>query len=47
MDCVERCDTAALEKAIGELRKIVHPSNTVLQVLQIKLAELELGDIND
>ncbi len=47
MDCVERRNAAALEEAIGELKKIVHPSNTILQVLQIKLAELELGDIND
>lgn len=47
MDCVERRNVAALEEAIGELKKIVHPSNTILQVLKIKLAELELGDIND
>ncbi len=44
---VEKKDIAALDQSIEELRKVVHPSNTILQVLQIKSAKLELGDIND
>ena len=36
-----------LERVIEEIQKVVHPSDTILQVLQIKLAELELEDTND
>lgn len=47
MNYIEQRDIDALEKTIEKLRQIVHPSNTILQVLQIKLAELELGEIDD
>ncbi len=47
MNNVEKRDIAALEQSIKELRQVVHPSNIILQVLQMKLAELELGDKHD
>lgn len=47
MDCVENGEAAPLEKAIENLREIVHPSNTILQVLQVKLAKLKLEDEHD
>lgn len=42
MVCVEKRNINSLEKTIGDLEKIVHPSNPILKILQIKLAELEL-----
>lgn len=47
MNNVEKRDVVALEQSIEKLRQIVHPSNTILQVLQMKLAELELEDKHD
>lgn len=47
MDCVSRNDSVGLQSAINNLSNIVHPSNTVLQVLQMKLAALALEDSDD
>jgi len=47
MDCVGKKDSEKLQSIINELKNIVHPSNTILQVLQIKFAALELGNNND
>ena len=47
MDYVETRDIDALKEAIIKLKDIVHPSNTILHVLKVKLAQLELGDEND
>ena len=47
MDYVETRDLDALKEAIIKLKGIVHPSNTILHVLKVKLAQLELGDEND
>lgn len=47
LDQVEKRDINALKISIEKLQSIVHPSNTILEVLQIKLAQLELGDRND
>ena len=47
MDCIEHRDVNALRNAISQLKKIAHPSNTIIPVLTIKLAQLELGDEND
>jgi len=44
MECIERKDSAGLHTAVRSLSDIVHPSNTILQVLQMKLATLELED---
>lgn len=47
MDFVEARNINALKESISKLENIVHPSNTILHVLKIKLAQLELGDEND
>lgn len=47
MSYVQAKNGPALEHTICELQKIVHPSNTILKVLQVKLAEIELGDTYD
>lgn len=47
LDCVENGKISSLEQAIERLRAIVHPSNTILHVLQVKLAELKLEDRHD
>jgi len=44
---IEKRDVFSLEKAIEKIREVVHPSNTILQVLQMKLAGLELGNEDD
>lgn len=47
LDCVESGKIELLEQSIEKLRTVVHPSNTILQVLQVKLAELKLEDGHD
>lgn len=47
MDYVEQRNVDALKEAISQLEKIAHPSNTIIHILKIKLAQLELGDEND
>lgn len=47
MDYVEARNVNALKESISKLENIVHPSNTILHVMRIKLAQLELGDKND
>lgn len=47
MDYVETRNINALKESILKLQAIVHPSNTILHVLKVKLAQLELGDEND
>mgnify|MGYP002773186052 FL=1 len=47
MNYVETRDIDALKSAIINLKDVVHPSNTILHVLKVKLAKLELGDEND
>jgi len=47
MNYVENSDIEGLDSTIEELKKVVHPSNTIVQVLQIKLEELKLGFNND
>lgn len=47
MDFVEARNINALKESISKLENIVHPSNTILHVLKVKLAQLELGDEND
>lgn len=47
MDYVEAGNISALKDSISKLVDIVHPSNTILHVLKVKLAQLELGDEND
>lgn len=47
MDCVEARNISALKEYISKLEDIVHPSNTILHVLKVKFAQLELGDEND
>lgn len=47
LDCVENGKIELLEQAIEKLRTVVHPSNTILQVLQVKLAGLKLEDRYD
>lgn len=48
MEFIARKNSEGLRVAIDNLNRIVHPSNTVLQVLQMKLAELLLAeDDND
>ena len=47
LDCVENGKIAQLDQAIEKLRAIVHPSNTILHVLQVKLAELKLENEYD
>jgi len=47
MSCLESHDLLGLQHTITELEEIAHPSNTILHVLKIKLAQLELGDKND
>jgi predicted ATP-binding protein involved in virulence len=44
MDHLESKDIVALKKSISKLEDIVHPSNTILHVMKVKLAQLELGD---
>lgn len=47
MDCIETKNIIALKESISKLEAIVHPSNTILHVMKVKLAQLELGDEND
>ena len=47
MSCVEAHDIPALRQAIEKIEKVVHPSNTILHVLRLKLAQLELEGKND
>lgn len=47
LDCVESGKIELLEQSIEKLRAIIHPSNTILQVLQVKLAELRLENGHD
>lgn len=47
LDYVKRKDNVMLERTIEELRTIVHPSNTILQVLQAELAKLQLKEFYD
>ena len=47
MDNVETRNIDALKESISKLESIVHPSNTILHVMKVKLAQLELGDEND
>ena len=44
---VDANNIIGLNDTISEIKKIVHPSDTIYQVLQIKLAELELRDTDD
>lgn len=44
MDYVEQCNIGALRESINQLEQIAHPSNTIIPILKIKLAQLELGD---
>lgn len=47
IDYVDNRDIAGLSNAIEELKKVVHPSNTIIQVLSIKLEGLKLGVTDD
>lgn len=47
MKLIEEKDTNALENTLKKLEEIVHPSDTIVSVLKIKLAELRLGDYDD
>lgn len=47
MDYVETRNIVGLKESITRLEDIVHPSNTILHVMKVKLAQLELGDEND
>lgn len=47
MNAVEKKDRTELNRIINEIKNVVHPSNTILHVLQIKLAQLELEEDND
>ncbi len=47
MDSVKEQNTEKLKTYITHLDQIVHPSNTIIQVLKIKLAQLELGEKHD
>ena len=47
MNYVEARNISALRDSILKLEDIVHPSNTILHVMKVKLAQLELGDEND
>lgn len=47
MDYVETRNIDALKESISRLESIVHPSNTILHVMKVKLAQLELEDEND
>lgn len=47
MDNIEAKNVGALRESISRIEAIVHPSNTILHVLKVKLAQLELGDESD
>lgn len=47
IDSVKQNNIEDLKESIRELEKISHPSNTIIPVLKIKLAQLELRDEND
>ena len=47
MDCVEKKDVIALQESIERLEKVVHPSNSILQIMKVKLAQLELREEHD
>ena len=47
MDNIEQRNVLELKESIRQLEKIAHPSNTIIPILKIKLAQLELGDEND
>jgi energy-coupling factor transporter ATP-binding protein EcfA2 len=42
LDVVETGDVKALEEAINQLAEVAHPNDTIISVLKIKLASLEL-----
>ncbi|MTI85657.1 MAG: hypothetical protein FH756_17615 [Firmicutes bacterium] len=44
MQLVENKNIDGLKKAIQELENVVHPSDTIVSVLKIKVAALELGE---
>lgn len=47
MDNIETRNIVALKESISKLGAIVHPSNTILHVMKVKLAQLELGEEDD
>ena len=47
MDDIEAKNIGALRESISKIEAIVHPSNTILHVLKVKLAQLELVDESD
>lgn len=47
LNYIEQNNPTALRETILALNNIVHPSNTILHVLKLKLAALELRDDND
>lgn len=47
MDNIERRDISALKESISKLEEVVHPSNTILHVMKVKLAKLQLEEIDD
>ena len=44
---VSEKNAPGLGRVIEDIRKVAHPSDTILQVLQIKLAALELEGTDD
>lgn len=44
MDNIEAKNVGALRESISKIDAVVHPSNTILHVLKVKLAQLELED---
>lgn len=44
MDCIIRNDIEGIKKSIEQLDTIVHPNNTIVNEIKIKLAELILGE---
>ena len=47
MDHIEAKNVGALRESISRIKAVVHPSNTILHVLRVKLAQLESGDESD
>lgn len=47
MDNVEQKNISVLKESISKLKAVVHPSNTILHVLKVKLAQLELEETHD
>lgn len=44
MDCIARNDVEGVKKSVEQLDSIVHPNNTIVNEIKIKLAEMILGD---